>query len=191
VSEKARFAAGLAREVAAELLAELRPACEPERCVVAGSLRREQEEVGDLEIVYVPRCTVAVPPGEMLAQVTVASTEVLDRLLKRGTIAKRENARGSITWGDLIKLGRHVATGLPVDFFTSSMPTWWNYLVCRTGPAESNIAIARAAATRGWRWAPYSEGFYDMRDPMRLHKVTSEREVFEFVGLEYKEPKDR
>jgi hypothetical protein len=57
---------------------------------------------------------------------------------------------------------------------------WWNYLVCRTGPKESNIAISSAAKKRGWDWNPYGSGF--SRNG-RIVEMKSERDVFKFVGL--------
>ena len=38
------------------------------------------------------------------------------------------------------------ASGIPVDFFATTEEAWFNYLVCRTGPAELNTRIASAAS---------------------------------------------
>jgi len=84
----------------------------------------------------------------------------------------------------------HVPTGVPVDLFSATPAIWFNYLVCRTGPAESNLAIAQAAQALGWRWNPYGSGFCNLTTG-DCHSVASEREVFEFVGLPYREPSDR
>lgn len=45
-------------------------------------------------------------------------------------------------WGEKNKLAVHVRTGIPVDFFAATEANWWNYLVCRTGGEQNNIAIA-------------------------------------------------
>jgi DNA polymerase/3'-5' exonuclease PolX len=64
--------------------------------------------------------------------------------------------------------------------------------VCRTGPGESNVAIASAAQTKGWKWNPYGAGFSrQIGLTTEQHGVTSEREVFEFVGMAFKEPWER
>jgi DNA polymerase/3'-5' exonuclease PolX len=89
---------------------------------------------------------------------------------------------------------RHVASGIPVDLFATTEACWHNYLVCRTGPAESNIRIAAAAKARGWKWNPYGEGFSrggPLAGPEEARALRSEREVFEFVGLPYTEPEER
>lgn len=95
-------------------------------------------------------------------------------------------------WGAQNKLARHVASGVPIDFFTTTAANFWNYLVCRTGGARTNVAICNAAIKKGWKWNPYGEGFSRAAGLGReVHAVASEREVFEFVGLDYLEPGDR
>jgi DNA polymerase/3'-5' exonuclease PolX len=78
---------------------------------------------------------------------------------------------------------------MPVDFFATIDTSWYNYLVCRTGSKESNMRIAQAAQDKGWRWNPYGAGFSGPNG--QTHQVTDERDVFEFVGLPYRDPWDR
>jgi hypothetical protein len=66
-------------------------------------------------------------------------------------------------------------TGIPVDLFAATEDNWWNYLVCRTGPADSNAhrdgrpsvrmvlarasrAVARSAGDREERKVQSEEG---------------------------------
>ena len=84
---------------------------------------------------------------------------------------------------------RHVPSGIPVDLFATTEACWFNYLVCRTGGADNNLAICFAAQRAGWKWTPYGPGF--TRGSGEVHLVRSEREVFEFVGLPYLEPEQR
>jgi DNA polymerase/3'-5' exonuclease PolX len=88
---------------------------------------------------------------------------------------------------------------MPLDLFTCTRENFFNYLVCRTGGAESNIKICEAARARGWKWNPYGNGFSrpasthfasngETIQTPDVHTVTSECEVFEFVGLPYLEP---
>lgn len=162
------------------------------RVIIAGSLRRRKPMVGDIEIVYIPAID-RVPDNSDLFQtkeITLNRTdESIDAMLKSGLLARRSNVLGSTTWGDKNKLALHVASGIPVDFFATTERAWFNYLVCRTGGAENNVAIATAAHKKGWQWHPYSFGFTD--DQGRPVHVTSEREVFESVGLPYLEPWER
>lgn len=159
--------------------------------MAAGSLRRLKRQVGDVEIVYVPEVEIRPKVGDMFAteQVELAG-EDLYRLIHAGQIAMRENVKGQTTWGEQIKLARHVASGIPVDFFAICASSWFNYLVCRTGPKESNVAICMAAEKRGMQWRPYSAGFLCAETGVII-PMRSEQEVFETVGLPYREPKDR
>lgn len=184
---KRRFPRDVAMRVAAELCRELQPACE--RLVVAGSLRRGRESVGDIEILYVPRTEMRVDPANMFERVEASLVDdVLERWERLGAMERRLNSRGAATYGPKNKLMRHVATGLPVDFFATAHACWWNYLVCRTGPSESNIRIAEAARAHGWKWNPYGPGFSRGDE---VASMTSEEAVFAFVNLPYKAPDKR
>ncbi|MDE2021280.1 MAG: hypothetical protein KGJ13_13170, partial [Patescibacteria group bacterium] len=81
------------------------------------------------------------------------------------------------------------ASGIPVDFFSTAESSWFNYLVCRTGGADNNCQIALAANRKGWKWNPYGAGFTDQHGQMV--PARQERDVFELVGLPYRDPWDR
>lgn len=185
---KTKFPREAALAVARELVAGLRPHCEPERLIVAGSLRRRKKEVGDVEILYVPKM-LPVMDGLFDIKHEPATDIPMVRWLGTGVLAMRENVNGSAIWGLKNKLARHAASGIPVDFFATTEAAWFNYLVCRTGGMESNIRIASAAKDKGWQWNPYGAGFTDHRG--EIVPVKSERDVFELVGLEYLEPWER
>lgn len=188
---KPRYPRADALAVAKELCDHLRPVTGDGRLIVAGSLRRRKALVGDVEILFVPKFQV-VPDGLFdVAQQDLAAMKV-DELRQRGIVEPRLTKLNRETWGPQNKLAVHVASGIPVDFFTATAENWWNYLVCRTGPAESNTRICVAAIIRGWIWRPYSPGFYRAAETgAEVHPVTSEREVFDFVGLPYKVPWER
>lgn len=153
---KIRYPRAAALDVARELVAALRPVTL--RLVVAGSLRRMKAEVGDVEILFVPR----VEPRKLdlfhVGPVDLAE-EMLEGLVRSGVLSKRLSSAGTTSWGAKNRLAVHVASGIPVDLFTATEGNWWNYLVCRTGPAELNKRIASAAIARGWKWNPYGAGF--------------------------------
>ncbi len=189
---KKKWARAEALEVARELLAVLQPNCE--RVLVAGSLRRMKAEAGDVEILFIPRIVNAPDVQQLFGGVVKvnAAEASLEELVGRGVIAPRLNKLGRRSWGAANKLAVHVASGVPVDLFTATAENWWHYVVCRTGGAGSNVAICEAAIERGWKWNPYGEGFSRPKALGReIRPMHSEREVFEFVGLEYREPKER
>jgi DNA polymerase (family 10) len=186
MSDKKKYPRAEALAVAKEFCDFLKPYCE--RLIVAGSLRRRKEMVGDVEILYVSKFTTEADGLFDSKQVSLVDRE-LDRLLKFRVIAKRRNVNGSEMWGDKNKLAMHVGTNIPVDFFRATEANWFNYLVCRTGGAENNTLIAVAAQAKRWKWNPYGVGFTDERG--QLVPVKSERDVFELAGLPYKEPLER
>ncbi len=186
MSNKKKYPRALAMEVAAELCRELKPACV--RMVVAGSLRRRKEQVGDVEILFIPMFE-EVPDGLFDVRLENRADQVLQALIGRGVIKARENVNGSTAWGAKNKLAMHVRTGVPVDLFTATAENWFNYLVCRTGGAQSNLNIAMAAQGKGWKWNPYGAGFTNHVG--ELERVESEADVFRLAGLPYKEPWER
>jgi DNA polymerase/3'-5' exonuclease PolX len=189
VSDKRRFLREKALLVARFLCIYLADHCV--RIEVAGSLRRRKAEVGDIELVFIP--DMQMEPVDFFTTNSVSCVDkVLEDMIRKGILAKRLNVRGGTAWGERNKLALHVESGIPVDLFAATSANWFNYLVCRTGPGESNIRIATAAQAKGWKWNPYGDGFSRPAGLGReIHPVKSEREVFEFVGLEYKEPWER
>ena len=186
MSDNQRFPAAIARKVAEALVAELAPRCE--RIEIAGSLRRGKPDVGDIEILYVPRIGQVHVPGELFPKRGSLADELLDRWLAKGIIAKRPNVNGTTAWGTLNKLALHVASGIPIDLFATTMERWFVSLVMRTGSAQSNTRLANAALRRGMQFHAYGV----IQDPNRKHIIPqSEREVFERLGVPYREPAER
>ncbi len=163
MSDKPRFPAAVALAVAKELVQALKPCCEMnpnegrEYLVVAGSLRRRKDTVGDVELLYVGKWGEA--QVDLLTEEVDLAEHTIEVLLKKGVLAKRPSKVGTETWGAKNKLALHVASGVPVDLFATRPPFWYNYLVCRTGGADNNTAIASAALARGLKWHPYHSGF--------------------------------
>jgi len=180
------------REVAQEVFHDLQTWNWNDCCVLwkpAGSFRRGKVEIGDLEIVYVPRWAQGsvdlFGAGEMENQ----AESMLESMWKAQVFEVRLTKKGTRVWGEKNKLAVHNATGLPVDFFATTEKNFWNYLVCRTGGKKNNIEICEAARRRGMKWRPYEDGF-DLADGTRLHCET-EQAVFAAVGLPWKEPWER
>lgn len=185
-----RFPQREALAVAYDFVDVLKDFCE--RISLAGSLRRRKPFVKDVEIVFVSKSTPdPQPPDDMFKpRPPLSLAEIaIGNLLDAGLLRKRPNINGVESWGAKNKLGIHAPTGMPVDLFTAPPENFFNYLVCRTGGEESNIRVASAAIARGWKWNPYGSGFSRPKGlTLEHHVVTSEREVFEFVGLPYLEP---
>ncbi len=192
--EKPQYGLAYATAIAEKLASFLQPACE--RIAIAGSIRRKKETVGDIELLYVPRW-MELPKNtdDLFAQRFLEPTNLvdlkLDELICDGSLTKRLNMRGSITWGEKNKLAVYRGDSIPVDFFSTDAESFENYLVCRTGPAELNMLIASRAIRRGWKWKPYSWGFVNAHDSTQFHMVKHEKHVFDFVELPWLEPHER
>jgi DNA polymerase/3'-5' exonuclease PolX len=185
-----RFPRAAALAAAKEIASALQPFCA--KLIVAGSLRRRKQDVGDIEVVFIPKFVTVPDPNDLLRNpVTCDAAEIqVNTWVAEGKLTKRPKKDGSLTWGAQIKLAVHVSSGIPVDLFAGNPANWWCLLVCRTGSAESNLKICNAAIAKGWKWNPYGAGFSD-RYGRLVHRAASERDVFEAVGLPYKEPWER
>lgn len=196
---KQKFPLRTARAVAEKIVASLAPFCR--RITIAGSIRREKTEVGDIEILYIPKIeTVETPdPNDMFGAKQQRSLNLADvqlqGLINGGQIQKRLNKLGRESWGQDNKFARAVKTGVPIDFFSTNEIAWYNYLVCRTGPADLNTEIAARAKRMGYTWHPTAYGFERRFESepgkVRWLQVTSEQQVFDFVGLPYLDPTAR
>jgi DNA polymerase/3'-5' exonuclease PolX len=208
MSDKQKFAADLAKSVARELIARLKPCVEfndaeqREFLVCAGSLRRRKAEVGDLELVMVPKWG-KVMDGLFEKDGDVCA-DMINKLRDDGTLRERPSSKNTVTWGPKNYLAVHVGSGLPVDLFCIPRAAFQNYLVCRTGGKNNNIALCNSALKRGLTWMPYGGGFQvvDLELAERAFPdaglyarafipAHTEREVFEIAGLKYLEPWER
>jgi DNA polymerase (family X) len=184
---KQRWSAGIARKVADQLVAELVSRCE--RIEIAGSLRRGKADVGDIEILFVPRIGQIRMPGELFPLRGSLADELLEQWLARGVITKRFNINGSAAWGTLNKLAVHVGSGIPVDLFATTAEHWFVSLVVRTGSKEMNTTLAGSALRRGMQLHMY--GVMEVRATGEQIIPQSEREMFERLGVPYREPAER
>lgn len=165
-----------AKRLSEAIVAELAPACE--RIEIAGSIRREKPEVGDIEIVAIPRVAC-----DLLGQPLASELDpVLDALVLAGRLSK-------IKGGDKYKqyLLKH---GVKLDLFLTDKDCWGVILAIRTGPADFSKRLVtqkfmggllpsylRVQGGRIWKG-------YDALE-------TLERDVFSAAGLEWIEPRDR
>lgn len=189
MSDKLKWPAIEAAEVAEQLIAELAPACE--RICFAGSLRRRKTEVGDLELLYIPKYELRGDPEDIFE--TPKQTNVADlaiaQLEKMHVLGRRKNVNGSEMFGEKNKLMVHVASGLPVDLFSTTAENWWVSLVVRTGSKETNLRLTNGAIARGGSLNAYGAGV-TWRDG-HVSVAVSEKGVFDLCGVPFLKPQDR
>lgn len=185
---KPHFANAVAMAVAHELMVALKPACE--NIVVAGSLRRRKPTVSDVELLYIPRTAVGKSPGDLFAEQELNFADgIIAALEKSGVLERRKNVNGSDCYGPQNKLMRHVASGVPVNLFSTTREKWFPSLVIRTGPKEFNIKLIMAARDRGLKLHTYGV-FERLSDGTKI-VPEDERDVFRLAGLPYEEPEFR
>ena len=187
IEQKPRRSAAIARRVADELVEALTPRCE--LVEIAGSLRRGKAEVGDIEILYVPRLGLVRSPSELFPKSGSLADELIELWLTQGVLTKRPNKNGITAWGALNKLATHVASAINVDLFATTREHWFVSLVVRTGSAEMNTQLASSAQQRGMKLHAY--GVIERSATGEQIVPQSEREVFELCGVPYREPQER
>ena len=179
-----------ARAIAENLVEQMRPFCE--RVEIAGSVRREQAECRDIEIVAIPKietATVTVGLFGETAEVTknllhewAISPEKRDMWIKPGTSethAWSPKADGKY-WRALLNTE---AGEIKLDLFLCGERNWGAILLIRTGSAEFSQAVVTHAKNIG---RPCKDGFFHQSGvPV---ETLEEARVFEMLGLEYVEP---
>jgi len=165
-----------AKAIAREIVYWLTPACK--RIVVCGSIRRQKPEVGDIELLCIPRLVDGIDQLD----------KVIRALVIQGRLGFRRNKLGSRVYGPKNKFMVHLPSGVGVDIFSTTEECWPVSLVVRTGGEKTNKRIAVAAIRKGWHLKAYGRGF---STPQGELVCRSEKDVFEFVGLDYLEPWER
>ena len=186
-----------AAALAAKLLAALAPGCE--RIEVAGSLRRNQKTVGDLELVAIPRLTARTQKDLFGQDVEIERFSELDVVL--GTLLKADRIRRDLppgldtttAWGERYKkfwLWTGKAHGyVQVDLFICTPANFGAIFCIRTGPADFSAALQAHIKHR----TPYRQQLGDLvlEATGVVVPVPDETTYFELAGVPYIEPAHR
>lgn len=191
-----------AAAIAEKIVDYLKPGCEIIQ--IAGSIRRQKPEVKDIEIVCVPK---KVPNGQIDVFTNIPQAETVHPLFLNGS-----KAIGKVLKGE--PLGRYmqiqVNTNLLLDLFITNSKDYYRQLAIRTGSADySKNNIAGAWVRNGWcgtvdglrlqsqclqvknvdkiKWVPNPE----VKEYTLPPEWKSEREFFNWLGVQYLEPKYR
>jgi DNA polymerase/3'-5' exonuclease PolX len=133
-----------------------------ERIEAAGSIRRKKSEVRDIDIVLIPK--------PLLWHRIIAT-------LQRNIDAK------------VVKCGDNIAQltikEVNVDLYSATEQTWGALLLIRTGSAEHNIRLSKLAISMGMKLT--HSGL------TKEGKIiaSTEKEIFEALGLSCIEPEER
>lgn len=132
--------------VAEQLLTILSLGCE--KAVIAGSIRRRAESVGDIEIVAVPRLHTERLREGLFEDRDVIIDElqvVVDSLLMDGTLSSHpDDPKRGPRYSKLL----HTDSGLQLDLFSTRPDTFGLILLIRTGPKTYSQWIVTEARAR-------------------------------------------
>lgn len=182
--------------LALELIKLLRPTCN--RIELAGSMRREKQMVGDIDIVLRP--TLTGRATGLFDEITTAPAphaylDLLDALLASGQLTKRLDEQGRPCWGQ--RHQRAVYQGVAVDLFCVLPPSQWGVIqFIRTGPADWSQAFVTPTSLGG-RFLPPGHKVENgalwrlVGSEWVLVPTPEETDFFVAIGHPYVEPKHR
>ena len=178
-----RYPHAEALAVAEELKAALSPACE--RIEIAGSLRRGKPDVGDIELLCIPRALDRLWLTEGYDQLDVA----VRQMIAAGQLRKRLAENGRFAgYGPQNKLMVDVASGIGVDLFSTTLANWGMAMFVRTGPVEWNMRMMSHFREIGMRGHAY--GGVEGSDGQQID-CPDEETVFRLLGWQYMPPEER
>ena len=180
---------------AAELLAQgmmviLAP--HAERMEVAGSVRRRLRDVGDVELLYIPKWLEETVNTQLFGNSGNREDAVdvrIRRAMADGILEKRLNTLDRpIGYGTDNKFLVHRPSGIALDLFSTTACNWGMAMVVRTGPAEWNVGMMKAFRRLGMQGHAYGGV-----DDAAGHTIDcpTEDDVFRLLGIEYIDPEGR
>ncbi len=177
-----------AKLLADKVVAALTPLCE--RIEIAGSIRRQKAEVGDVDLVVIPKAVVGFL-GPLGVPVDFPVDSVWNLLVPKEL--KKAGLKVESAGPQLVRAV--FPNAFQVDLYRAEMETWGVILLVRTGSREHNIKLCSLARSKGLMLSA-SDGVTKTATSggMTTTKVIasrSEEEIFKALGLEFVEPRYR
>lgn len=155
-----------ALKIAEKIKAQLAPHCE--RIEIAGSIRRKKPEVGDIEIVAIPK------PYDIGLFESGISPIVNQWKKVKGELPCKYTQR-------------ILPEGIKLDLFFAEPDNWGNIFAIRTGSAPySHLELASRWSSMGYK----SDGGYLFKDGERI-AVREEEDLFKLLRIPFVEPEQR
>ncbi len=165
-----------AHRLALKVMSELLPFCE--KIEIAGSVRRERNQVNDLDLVLIPKNGLAPIIKRMLRSC---------ELVTGGRVLDSRNLTYQLrTGGHQIDL--FVAHGEIVDLVSRTPSNWGAVYLCRTGSVQHNVQLCARAQAKGLKFAPY-RGVVNVGN--EIIASATEADIYHALDLPYREPTDR
>jgi len=164
-----RFSLSEAKAVAVELLKELEPHCE--RIEIAGSIRRNKSDVGDIDLVCIPK-------RYETGLFSTGISTILDRF---------EKVKGDLIYGQTRNVIRIHPKGIGLDCYFCESDNYGLIKAIRTGSENFNRAVLIPAINRaGYKC---KDGYLTFED--EIIEVKEEESLFKLIRLGYVEPEKR
>lgn len=161
-----RYPYATAYKIALEILEQLKPHCE--RIEIAGSVRRKKTEVGDIELVVIPK-----PFETGLFQTGIANV-----------VNQWQKVKGELPCKYTQRI---LPSGIKLDLFIAEEGNWGSVFAIRTGSADySHKVLANGWVRQGFK----SDGGYLFRDGEK-YEIREEKDLFRLIGIPYVEPEYR
>lgn len=178
------------------------------RWEIAGSVRRQAAQAGDIEHVIIPNWGLV--PGNDLWKTPERENLLfhqMDELVTAGQLQKHVDASDRTRWGDRARAAAR--RGVTHDIFTSNNNAWGSTLAIRTGPPDLSRRLVTGLIRNGlrnwenlvWRCAVCVNGPKCTKDckkcqgtrlvPMTVMDVPDEQTFFRLAGERYMHPSVR
>lgn len=168
-----------ATEIARQLLGYFGPYCD--QAQIAGSIRRNKDEVKDIELVLRPKIT---PIRNMFGDVIGQQSDLedyLSRLIAEGFIFYDQRVKRNGPRYKRLVLPQHAETA--IELFIADEHNWGNTLAIRTGNAEFSKALVTKRLHGGLMPTDLrQEGGYLWRGNVMLSAPTEEA-YFGYLGI--------
>lgn len=187
-----------ASDLAYRISVALRPGCE--RIQIAGSLRRECDMIGDIDIVAIPRMVKRTNPQGSFLEDYYSDDEiskldiVLDELLKAKPHFTRVKGGESLKTFNLTYGDNQV---ISINLFITSAVQWGYILAIRTGPAEFSRRLVLSQSHGGHLPPEYiCKGGYvwrkaEIEAENEIVPLYEEHDFFALLGIDYILPEHR
>lgn len=182
-STKTKVPLEIAERFAGSLKDILEPACE--RIEIAGSIRRRQTEVGDIELVAIPK-----PTSNLLGDQEYQTSRIIEQVIL--FVGNTWVISGKTVFS---KQGKWYAqfmwAGMQVDLFMTTPDKWGCIYMIRTGAAGFSRQMMTKRSQGGF--CPDHLCFKDGRlwDGDEVLDTPEEEDVFAHLGVSWLDPTER
>jgi DNA polymerase/3'-5' exonuclease PolX len=166
--------------LACAIMGKLRMHCD--RIAIAGSIRRRKPEVGDIEIVCIPKLGVYI---DLFGEPTIRrSSRWVQAVLALDDVIKGNPYNSKHVQ---VELQDEQHGGIPVDIFTANPSNWGLIYAIRTGSAEYSHRVLEC----GWVRNGYKSADGMLTKDGLAVPVREEAELFRLAGVPWAEPEAR